>query len=715
MATFRRRLSSCYPCTLAPIFADSVSAEALLHVLLHVSLTGVTLFRPVYADGNADIIDLAYVHLNPAAQQLLQLPECPAESFLTLYPHARSTGVFDFYRNAFLSGQIERQLVNYQHDGINSDFHLVAQRHESWLVVSFTDTNEHPRTAVEETLRQSEAREQKARAEAEQERNLLQAVLKQAPVAIGLFQGDECVVTAANDQLCAMWGHTSAQILSKPLLDGVPELRGQGFTELMQQVASTRVPFIGTEVAAELLDQGKLTTHYFNFVYQPLYDTRGDVLGIIDIAIDVTEQVLARRQVQELNQQLEVRVAQRTQQTEAALREAEHQREQLRVQQGLLRQILREVPAAIATLSGSEHRFSFFNDQYYALSADRTKLGETVANVFPEVVDQGFIELLDSVYNTGQPFVGVDMPITLYDRATGQLKQRFVDFAYQPLVDGQNQPQGILAFIVDVTDKVKARQQVQTLNEELAAINEKVQAANEELATTNNRLTRTNTDLDTFVYTASHDLKTPITNIEGLLAALEEQLPDTALQAPLVTRILSLMQDSIIRFQQTIAHLTDIAQLQQPDTAAETVELATLIEDVRLDLAPLLLATTTQLTIDIAECQSVQFAPKTLRSIVYNLLSNAVKYRAPGRESEVILRCHRSPGRIVLEVQDNGLGLTEAQQAKLFSMFRRLHTHVEGSGVGLYMVKRLIENSGGTITVQSSPGVGSTFTVSLPG
>ena len=78
------------------------------------------------------------------------------------------------------------------------------------------------------------------------------------------------------------------------------------------------------------------------------------------------------------------------------------------------------------------------------------------------------------------------------------------------------------------------------------------------------------------------------------------------------------------------------------------------------------------------------------------------------------LRAHCEPGQLVLAVQDNGLGLTEAQQTEVFGMFRRLHTHVEGSGVGLFMVKRLVENAGGTITVQSQVEVGTTFTVSLP-
>lgn len=118
---------------------------------------------------------------------------------------------------------------------------------------------------------------------------------------------------------------------------------------------------------------------------------------------------------------------------------------------------------------------------------------------------------------------------------------------------------------------------------------------------------------------------------------------------------------------------------------------------------------------NVAACPNVFFSVKNLRSMVYNLLSNAVKYHAPGRPPVVALRCRPgAPGQIVLEVQDNGLGLSERQQGELFRLFRRLHHHVSGSGVGLYMVKKMVENAGGTLVVQSAPGVGSTFTVVLP-
>jgi signal transduction histidine kinase len=144
------------------------------------------------------------------------------------------------------------------------------------------------------------------------------------------------------------------------------------------------------------------------------------------------------------------------------------------------------------------------------------------------------------------------------------------------------------------------------------------------------------------------------------------------------------------------------------------IDLIELIEGVRLDLVPLIESTQAQLLVEVAECPGLRFATKTLRSIVYNLLSNAIKYRAPQRVPVVQVRSRCSADHFVLEVQDNGLGLGKDQQAKLFTLFKRLHTHVEGSGVGLYMIKRLIENAGGTITVHSQYEVGSTFTVTLP-
>ncbi|RYU76725.1 PAS domain-containing protein [Hymenobacter persicinus] len=1238
---------------------------ALAQTLFNVSLTGIILFRPVYESRGEtrEIIDLAYVQLNPAAQRMLQLPEQPTDSFLTLYPHAANMGVFAFYRDTYLSGAPGRYNVNYQYDGLDNYFHLAAEPSGDLLVVSFTDTSDHDRTAAELALRESQRREQAARAAAEQERNLLQAILTQAPVAMALFEGDEQVVVLANPQICAMWDYAPAEILGRPLLQSVPELRGQGFTEKIADVAHTGVPFVGTEVAANLRQGGRVQTCYFNFVYQPLYDPAGRLLGVLDIAIDVTAQVLSRqrvqelngelraandelvasnaelsrtqRQLQQLNQELEDRVRERTRQLELALNEAQQHREQLREQQGRLQQILGQVPASIATLHGPDHHYSFFNDSYLALTGHRARLGQTVAEVLPEVREQGFVDLLDQVYATGEPFAGTERLLQLHNPRTGQTEARYVDFIYQPLPGNAGQNQGILAFIVDVTEKVRAHQALEELRlQVLAAAEQKVQereafyqifahtpaaiciqrgpehryeylnaayqalfsgrqllgrpvaealpdavqtglaarldevyrtgntyfgheerlwllqaagqapqeryftftyqayreneqvvgvstfafdvteqvaaqrateasarqlklitdalpvlisyldqsqtyrfaneayqhwfhqspaellgrtarevvgesayqnvqpyieralageridfearmpyrenfvkhirtsyipdvregrvlgfysmaadvteqveaqreadrqrqllhtlfmqapapivildgpeltyqlvnpayqqifpgrellgkplltalpelegtliptllrevyetgetrvaqelpllmaryegqaleeihwtftiqprygahgavdgvltfahevtdqvrarraveeseqhfrrladsvpamlwvtdaqgqctylnaqwyayteqqqaealgigwvdavhpddapaaaqaffdanarqtpfyslyrlrrqdgvyrwtidsglplftatgefegfvgtvidvheqrlaeqalqrltrklrnardaaqTLNTELQDTNRQLTRTNVDLDNFIYTASHDLKAPITNIEGLLHVLREQIGSAA--APAAEPVLAMMYEAVSRFQRTITQLSDVTKLQkeqgQPTTA---VALAPVLNDVRLDLLPLLLETGARLDVDVEACPTVLFSVKNLRSVLYNLLSNAIKYRHPARVPHVQVRCRAETGYSVLSVQDNGLGLLPEQLTELFEMFRRLHSHVEGSGLGLYMVKRSVENAGGKVVVSSEIGVGSTFSV----
>ncbi|WP_201982982.1 ATP-binding protein [Hymenobacter rubidus] len=241
---------------------------------------------------------------------------------------------------------------------------------------------------------------------------------------------------------------------------------------------------------------------------------------------------------------------------------------------------------------------------------------------------------------------------------------------------------------------------------------ERIDQGQRELRDNNKQLTRANVDLDNFIYTASHDLKAPISNIEGLLDALLVELPAETAQQEAVKPLLDLMQDSVNRFKRTIEHLTDVSRLQKEHGhPTQPVDLAAVIRDVQLDLDPLIRSTGAQLAVDVQTAPTVSFSEKNLRSVVFNLLSNALKYRSPSRTPAVRLRTRNEGAFVVLEVQDNGLGLDTANEPKLFGMFQRFHDHVEGSGIGLYMVKKMVENAGGRITVQSKLDHGTTFSV----
>lgn len=258
----------------------------------------------------------------------------------------------------------------------------------------------------------------------------------------------------------------------------------------------------------------------------------------------------------------------------------------------------------------------------------------------------------------------------------------------------------------------KVAEELAASNEELTAANEEITASNEELHDMNGRLIRVNTDLDNFIYTASHDLKAPITNIEGLIQLLGKKLNKEDRESPQVQHIFGMINSSVKRFQRTISGLTEVVKLQRlAEGEVEQVQIAELIEDVKLDFSTQLQEAEARLEVQIEEDITVTFSRKNLKSILYNLLSNAIKYRSPERKPEIIITFYQEENFNVLALQDNGLGMEIKDPEKIFGMFKRMHSHVEGTGIGLYMVRKIIENEGGFIKVESQPGKGSTFKV----
>ncbi|NVO32721.1 PAS domain-containing protein [Hymenobacter lapidiphilus] len=1084
----------------APMSFPSSAPPDLLQAALEISLTGFIAFRPIYDPAHpATITDLAYVYLNPAAQRMLQLPGCPAESFLTRYPSAVEAGIFAFYRDTFLAGAPGRFVVSGQHEGLDNAYQLAAHRAGDLLVVSFSETADQPRPAGDEALRQSQAAGDEARAEAEAQRQRLLNVFLQDPVLMAQLRGPDHLVELANHGFEGAFGHRGIQ--GRTYREAAPELVAQGFIDLLDRVYQTGETFSATEQPAYMDDTntGTPQLHYHNFIYQATRNAAGTIDGILIVATDVTELVLNRQQLEEkerhtaqLNQELEARVQARTQEAEAVAQRLQHVTESLpntiftadaagqvlyispqwyaytgmalgtpvseawpdfiypadlpaiskefnaalaegrpwsyefrlrgadghyrwfasqgvpeplaeaeaagrlrqwfgsnfdvddlkRVQQRfeeqdqLLTNILSSLPAGVVTFEGEDLRFGFFNEAYQQLAEGRVVLGRPAVEVFPEVAEQGFLASLREVLRTGEPYRGQEVPAYARDPRTGQQQDMYLDLAYLPLRHGQQAPHAVLGFLVDVTGRVLARQQAEaaqalalaaagqvaaqreaffqvfeqtpariallcgphhgyeyvnpayqqlfagrelvgrpmaeaipevrgqgflemldhvfqtgetSFSHELLAyipqpdgqppqeryfdstyqairedglvagisvfaydVTERVlarrqresqrvqlaelfeqapaavailggpglvhelvnpiyaslfpgrelpgraladvfpelagtgvvesfeqvyqtglpneekcllipftnpatgqledryfnysqqarrdaqdridgvlvfafevteqvsarqhaQALAAELTTANQQLVRINADLDNFIYTASHDLKAPISNLEGLLYLLQEELPAEVAQNAEVGPVLARMLDAVDRFKRTIDHLTDVSKLQKEHQSAATlVNLAAVVEDVRQDLQPVLEAAGAKLFVAVSATPSIPFTEKNLRSIVYNLLSNAVKYRHPDRTPHIDVRAHVRAGHTVLEVHDNGLGLGPAHLPRLFTMFQRFHNHVEGTGIGLYMINRMVENAGGRIEVHSQLGAGSTFFVFLP-
>jgi len=519
--------------------------------------------------------------------------------------------------------------------------------------------------------RQAEAAQAQALAAAEQlasEREAFYQVFEQTPALITILRGPThrfAYFNAAQERV-----FPGRQLRGAPLAEVLPDAATQGFVALLDQVYATGEPYVGTEVPAYLdqPDGRPARLHYFTFAYQR-FEEDGAPAGISVFGTDVTEQVLARRQ-----------------------REA---------QQVQLHNLFMQAPAPIVILDGPALTYQLVNPAYQQIFPGRELLGRPLLEALPELRGTDVLAQLDQVYQTGETYVVQDLPMQLARRTGGPLEEMYLTFTYQARRDEHGAVDGALVFAYEVTDQVLARQQLAQ--------------ANAQLTGANLQLTRTNSDLDNFVYTASHDLRQPIANIEGLLTALREELALPPAQAA-IDPLLDLMQGAVERFKRTIAQLTDIAKLQaahDPQPPIE-VDLATLVADICQDLRPEFQATGAALTVDVTDCPILAFAEKNLRSVVLNLLSNALKYRHPDRVPQLRLRCHTAEPFTVLEVQDNGLGLDPAQQKKLFGLFQRLHVHVEGTGIGLYMVKKMMENAGGRIEVDSQPSIGSTFRLYFP-
>ncbi|SFQ83496.1 sensor histidine kinase [Hymenobacter arizonensis] len=638
---------------------------SFLPALLQLLPNGVMYYLPAY-DAAGTVVDFRIAYLNPSAQRMLGLPAEPTATYLQLWPGTAASGAFAFHRDAFNSSQPARLDEFYQADGHDLCIRAHACRLEGGLLVSFTDAADQPRTAVEEALRQRQA---------------FHDIFEQTPALIALLRQPGHRFEYANAAYQALF--PGRQLVGLDLAAAVPELYAQGYVQVMDQVYRTGETFVGEELPFVLPGAAGEAprTRYFNFTYQA-YRESGAIAGVSIFAFDATEQALARQ-------------------------ERETHRQQLH-------DLFEKAPVAIAIFRGPRYVIELANPAVCAIwgRTPAQALHTPLFELLPEAAGQGFEALLDGVMATGVPYLAHELP-SVIDRH-GRRDTVYWNFLYEPLPDASGAITGVTVVATEVTEQVRARQQVETLNRDLATANTHLHSRNTELGHSNHELTRTNVNLDTFIYTASHDLRAPITNLEGLLHALCEELPAAVQQADGVPPLLDRMQLSVDRFKLTIAQLTDLTKLQRADQQpAETVDLATLVADIRLDLEQQL--TDARLTVDVAGCPNISFAPKNLRSIVYNLLSNALKYRSPDRPPQVRLRCRSAAdGTVVLDVRDNGLGLTVAQQSQLFGLFRRLHDHVEGSGIGLFMVKRIVENAGGAIAVQSAPGVGTTFTITLP-
>lgn len=232
-----------------------------------------------------------------------------------------------------------------------------------------------------------------------------------------------------------------------------------------------------------------------------------------------------------------------------------------------------------------------------------------------------------------------------------------------------------------------------------------------ELEQSNQHLKKVNSDLDSFVYSASHDLKSPLNNIEALTSMIEADI--RAGEQPDVEAI-ARIKISVHKLKETIVKLSDIARVQKdPYDDVELIKVSELLNEVQIENQELF-SSHGAVVHPSLDANTLLFSRIAFKSILYNLMTNAIKYASHDRSPVLEITTKKCEGEFILKVRDNGLGIDlDRNGEKLFKLFKRLHDHVEGSGIGLYTIKNIIEAKGGSIQVESELNVGSTFTVVL--
>lgn len=234
--------------------------------------------------------------------------------------------------------------------------------------------------------------------------------------------------------------------------------------------------------------------------------------------------------------------------------------------------------------------------------------------------------------------------------------------------------------------------------------------AEEELELKNAQLAKTNEELDRFVYSASHDMRAPLSSLLGLIHLSEKtDRPEE------VGLFLQMMKDRIKTMEGFIKEVTDYSRNTRLDLATSSVNLEKLVQEVVQTLAYAVVNEKVRIDIQINTQLEISTDPNRLKVIINNLLSNAYKYHNFDQTDPFIfIGAIQKGDHIIITVKDNGLGIAPEHHTRIFDMFYRASESSEGSGLGLYIVKETLDKLEGSISVQSSIGKGSEFTVTLP-
>lgn len=247
--------------------------------------------------------------------------------------------------------------------------------------------------------------------------------------------------------------------------------------------------------------------------------------------------------------------------------------------------------------------------------------------------------------------------------------------------------------------------------EQIENINRFLKESNEALKNYSLSLERTNKELEEFAYISSHDMKSPITSLIGMLTLIQQK---DAVQ-PGKQHLFDLAVNSARQMQKTINALNEIIAFRKTlKIEREKINLEEAMEEVKLRIYDMISSSGAVIQANFTGCRFVHYPAVHLKSIFQNLLTNAIKYKQNGHPPKINITTSCEDKFLLLEVKDQGMGIDmDLYKDKLYGLFQRFHPHVEGAGIGLHMIYSIIESYGGKIYIESEVNKGTTFKIYL--
>ena len=517
-----------------------------------------------------------------------------------------------------------------------------------------------------------------ARQRARESEERFRSFVVNSPMPIGIYVGREMRIETANQAILDTWDRDES-VIGKTFREALPELEGQPFYQLLDDVYTSGETYQATAERVDLFRHGRMEITYYNFTYKALRDVHGEIYGVINTGVEVTDLVEARHRLQETQENLRVAMA------------------------------VAEIGTWQFNLQNQTVYFSDRLREWFGLSSNEGSFDDMM-----NLVDDADQQRISKALERTQRGEIYDVEFRTWHKVTGQ--ERIIHARGNATFGEKGEIVKINGSAVDIT--------LQKLNEQ--QLEKEVKHRTLQLEEANKHLQMVNENLNQFAYVASHDLQEPLRKInvfsDLLLKKHADQLQSRG------KYYLEKVSGASKRMSGLIKDLLEYSRLDSAEKTFVRINLNAVIRNIITDYE--LLIKEKNAHIIVGELCSIEAVPLQMNQLFYNLVGNAIKFSQQNSDPVVNISSRMLSKEEILKfpnlvsnweyaeivVQDNGIGFNQQYAQQIFVIFQRLHSknEYEGTGIGLALCKKIVDSHYGEIYAKAEEGCGASFHVILP-